>query len=48
MAQSVKRPTLGFGSRHGLVVHEIEPHVRLCAEAGACLGLSLSPSLRHE
>ena len=32
MAQSVKRLTLDLGSGHDLTVHELEPHVRLCAE----------------
>ena len=31
MAQSVKPVTLGLGSGHDIVVHEIEPRVRLCA-----------------
>ena len=32
VAQSVKCPTLGFGSGHDLVFHEIEPRARLCAD----------------
>ena len=32
MAQSVKRPTLGFGSGRDLAVREIEPHVGLCSD----------------
>ena len=32
MAQSVKRPTLSFGSGHDLKVHEFKPHIRLYAE----------------
>ena len=28
VAQSVKYPTLNFGSGHDLTVHEFEPHVR--------------------
>ena len=32
MAQSVKHPTLGFGSGHDLMVCGIEPHVGLCAD----------------
>ena len=28
-AQSVKRPTLDFGSGHDLMVCEFEPHIRL-------------------
>ena len=31
MAQSVKCPTLGFGSGHDLTVHGFKPHFRLCA-----------------
>ena len=44
VAQSVKRPTLDFGSGHDLTVHDFEPHVGLHAvscQRGACLG---SPS----
>ena len=36
MARSVECLTLGFGSGGG-----IEPHVRLCAECGACFTFSL-------
>ena len=32
VAQSVKRPTLGFGSGRDLTVRGIEPHVGLCAD----------------
>ena len=32
MGWSVKRRTLDFGSGHDLTVHEIESHVRLCAD----------------
>ena len=32
VAQSVKRPTLGFGSGHDLTVHEFEPHISLCTD----------------
>ena len=42
MTQLVKLPTIDFGSGHGLAVHEIEPHVRICADS---TGFSLSPSL---
>ena len=28
MAQLVKRPTLDFGSGHGLTVHEYKPRIR--------------------
>ena len=54
VAQSVKHLTLGFGSGHDLMVHEFEPHIRLCvdsSEPGACFGfcvsLSLCPSPTH-
>ena len=54
VAQSVTRPTLGFGSGHSLTVREFEPRVGLCAdssEPGACFGfcvsLSLCPSPAH-
>ena len=33
--------TLDFGSGHDLVVHEIQPRVRLCRQQGACLRFSL-------
>ena len=33
VAQSVKCPTLGFGSGHGLMVREFEPCVRLLADS---------------
>ena len=42
VAQSIKCLTLHFGSGHDLTIREIEPHVRLCAKQGACLGFSLS------
>ena len=32
MAQSVKQPTLNFGSGYDLMVSEMEPHVGLCAK----------------
>ena len=32
MAQSVKRLTLDFNSGHDLMVYEINPHIRLCAD----------------
>ena len=32
VAQSVKHPTLHFGSSHDLMVCGLEPHVRLCAD----------------
>ena len=37
-----------FGSGHDLMVHEFEPHVRLCAdssEPGVCFGFCLPLSL---
>ena len=44
MAQSVKCPTLDFGSGHDLTVGEIKPCIRLCGDSAepAC---SFSPSL---
>ena len=33
MAQSVKRPTLGFGSVHDLTVCGFEPCIGLCADS---------------
>ena len=45
MAQSVKQPTLDFGSGHDLVVREFEP--RIGADSTSLLGilsLSLCPS----
>ena len=45
MAQSVKRLILDFSSDHDLTVHEIEPHVGLCAEGAEPAWDSLSPSL---
>ena len=46
MAQSVKRPTLGFSSSHDLMVLEFEPHIGLRVTAGSLLGiLSLPLSL---
>ena len=33
MAQSLKRPTLDFGSGHDLTVHGCEPFVRFCADS---------------
>ena len=48
VAQSVKPLSLGFGSGHDLVVHGIEPQVRLCTDsmepAWDSLSLSLCPS----
>ena len=31
VAQLVRRPSFDFGSGHDLIVHELEPHVGLCA-----------------
>ena len=45
MAQSVERPTLGFGSGHDLMVCGFEPQVRLCADGMKPTWNSLSPSL---
>ena len=45
MAQSVKHLTLGFGPGHDLTVHEVRPHVRLCADSAEPGWDSLSPSL---
>ena len=47
MAQSVKCPTLGFGSGHDLTVCEFEPHVmpRAYTAEPAWDSLSLPPSL---
>ena len=39
VVQSVKHPTLGFGSDHDLMVREFKP------AHGACLGFSLSLTL---
>ena len=33
MAQSVERPTLGFGSGHDLTVRGFKPRVGLCADS---------------
>ena len=43
MAQSVKPPTLDFGSGHDLAVHEFEAHIRLDAESTEPAWDSLSP-----
>ena len=39
MAQSVKCPTLGFGSGHDLTVRGIKPRVRLLLSAHSLLGI---------
>ena len=44
MVQLVKGPTLGFGSGHDLMGHEIKPHsVRSLLEDSLPLPLSLLP-----
>ena len=45
MAQSVKHPTLDFGSGHDLTVREFEPDVGICADSVEPAWDSLSPSL---
>ena len=45
MAQLVKHPTLDFGSGHDLMVGELEPHIRLCADSEEPAWDSLSPPL---
>ena len=45
MVQSIKSPTLGFGSDHDLMVRGFEPHIRLCADSVEPAWDSLSPSL---
>ena len=45
VAQSVKRPTLDFGSGHDLRVHGIEPRVELCDDSAQPALDSLSPFL---
>ena len=51
MAESVKHLTLDFGSRHGLMIRGIEPHVGLCADsvepAWDSLSLSVSAPPLH-
>ena len=51
MAQSVKRPTLGFSSGHDLTVHEFEPHIGVCADGAQSawdfLPVPLCPSPAH-
>ena len=44
-AQSVKHPTLDFGSDQDLMDHGIEPHIRLQADSTEPAWDSLSPSL---
>ena len=45
MAQSVKRPTLGFGSGRDLTVCEVESRIGLCTDSMEPAWDSLSPSL---
>ena len=45
MAQSVKRPTLGFRLSHDLTVCEFEPHIGFCADSAKPAWDSLSLSL---
>ena len=45
MAQSVKRPTLGFSSGHGLAVRGLKPRTVACVDSGEPVWDSLSPSL---
>ena len=45
MAHSVKRPTLDFGSGHGLTVRELKPHMGFCGDGAEPAWDSLSPSL---
>ena len=45
MAQSVKRPTVGFSPGHDLPVREFEPHIGLRTGSEEPAWDSLSPSL---
>ena len=45
LAQSVKHPTLDFGSCHDLTVREFEPCIGLCTDSTGPAWDSLSPSL---
>ena len=45
MAQSVKCPTLDFGSGHDLMVHGFKPRVGLCTDSIEPAWDSLSPSV---
>ena len=44
VAQSVKRPTLDFGSGRDLVAHEFEPRIRLGTDSVGPAWDSLPPS----
>ena len=45
MAQSFKCPTLDVRWGHDLWVHEVEPHVRFCADSAETAWDSLCPSM---
>ena len=45
MAQSIKLPTLGFGSGHDLRVGKFETHIGLCIDSAEPAWNSLSSSL---
>ena len=45
VAQSVKHLTFDFSSGLDLLVHEMEPHIGLCADSVGAPWDSLSPSL---
>ena len=45
VAQSVKHPSLDFGSGHDLTIHGIEPCLGLGADSAESASLSLSVSL---
>ena len=44
-ARSIERLTFDFGPGHDLTVHEIKPHIRLCADSNEPAWDSLSLSL---
>ena len=43
LAQSLKQPTLDFGSGRDLTVREFEPHIGLCAHSVSLLGILCLP-----
>ena len=45
MAQSLKHPTLNFGSGHDLMVYKFKPLIGLCTDSVEPALDSLSPSL---
>ena len=47
VAQSVKSPTLDFGSGHDLMVREFEPRIGLGTDSTEPAWVSLSLSLSH-